>query len=185
MFQLPSQRLKYIVVMGLQLNQWKVTPTGMNLTLTVSYAQKDAQLVSRLIMINIMSYFRLLFFASLVVQDSVYDCLGELGLAEMQCALEGIDLEQTFRDTNKRLTVLGLTDQVIFDIELKNLSSGDIEEVLSRHAIEGRKSLSSVDFADGQSFETLFDNCFVHVTEIDMFKTGWGKRQVADGDVSL
>ena len=83
-------------------------------------------------------------------------------------------------------TLLALPNQVITDVGLNDLDSDEIEEVLNRHVIG--KKLESGDFFDGQLLETQIDDCFVHVTEIDLYKKIWRYykyKTVPDGDVSL
>ena len=71
-------------------------------------------------------------------------------------------------------------NETITDIGLK--SYDDVEGVLDRFVIE--KLLKSADFQDGQSFETLVDDCFVHVTEIDGTSPHWNSYERKSNEVS-
>ncbi len=110
-------------------------------------------------------------FLLLVIQDNVLDCLDELGLAEFRCLLRGSDLEIALQDEDKDFTVFALTNETIVDVDLERLGDEYLEEALSAHVIN--KQLQTLDFKDGQRFETLVDQCFVHVTEIGKTYSDW------------
>ena len=121
-----------------------------------------------------------------MVQDTVLDCLDELGLTEMDDLFNGTDLIATLQSEDRKFTLFALPNNVINNVGLASFPPQDIVEVLSRHVIGER--LESVDFYNGQSLETIINGCFVHVTEIDSFKKvwKWGRyKLISDGDVSV
>lgn len=123
------------------------------------------------------------------VQDTVLDCLDELGLTEMRDLLCETDLERVLNSADRTLTVFGVSNDTLMDTGIRDLMDEEIEEVLSRHVIESEKPLRSISFVDGQSHETLIPSCLVHVREIDEYKRVWnyhyGYSQKHVGDVSL
>ena len=123
-------------------------------------------------------------FFILEIKENIVECLEELDLTELQCILEGTNLETTL-EGDGMFTLFAPTNEVLQDSGLGDLSMEITEFVLGSHVVE--KKLESLLFYDGQRLESINEDCFIHVTEIDKYKYVWhyySYYKKRDGDVS-
>ena len=136
-------------------------------------------------LINVFKLYINNIFFILEIKENIVECLEELDLTELQCLLEGTNLETTLQGDGM-FTLFAPTNDVLQDSGLEDLGRETTEFVLGSHVVE--KKLESLLFCDGQRLESINEDCFIHVTEIDTYKYVWHYyyryHKEHEGDVS-